>query len=178
VSCPDWRRLAAHRLAAEGEEPSGWAAAMAHLDACDDCRRAALAADPSLLFRRLPGLAAGRDEVAAMREAVAALRRASRVASPAPEPARRLRAVAAAGLVVAALGLLPGGGGSTTGTLGPAGGDGALASSPLDLLEPAGASGPTEVQPIDGLNLPDARVYQLAGDNLPVVMSVDASLDV
>ena len=58
VSCPDWSALAALRNAdrRDDAEPAGWAAAVAHLDACPRCRREALAADPLLVFRRLPAL--------------------------------------------------------------------------------------------------------------------------
>src|SRR5262249_36619722 len=57
--CPDWRGLAAPRFDSPGAatgEPAGWAEALAHLDGCPACRRAALEADPTLLFRRLPAL--------------------------------------------------------------------------------------------------------------------------
>jgi hypothetical protein len=80
MGCPDWTRLLAWRERRDGIEPDGWGAAVAHLDDCPDCRRQALAADPTLLFARpapVPLDAAG--EAARMRQAVAAMRRASRL---------------------------------------------------------------------------------------------------
>jgi hypothetical protein len=88
VSCPDWAGLAAHRSDRGRPEPPGWEAALAHLEACPPCRRRALAADPTLVFRRLAGddpAAAPAAEFGApdaadeMRRAVGAMRRAGRV---------------------------------------------------------------------------------------------------
>jgi hypothetical protein len=76
--CPDWPELVARRDAG-GPEPAGWDAAVVHLEACEGCRDAALAADPSLVFRRLRRVDAGAVDVESMRQAVASLRRASRV---------------------------------------------------------------------------------------------------
>jgi hypothetical protein len=76
--CPDWPQLVARREAG-APEPAGWDAAVAHLDGCEGCRDAALAADPSLVFRRLRRVDAGAVDVESMRQAVASLRRASRV---------------------------------------------------------------------------------------------------
>lgn len=180
MSCPDWRHLAAHRYRAGGEEPEGWAEALAHLEVCARCRGAALATDPTLLFRRLPPASASRSDVETMRRAVATLRRSGRVAPPRRGLTWRRRATLAAALVVTALGVLPGGAGRWA-PAEPAAGDVARAGSPHPSGPPADTAWRGELpaaQPIDGLNLPDARVYQLAGDNLPVVMIVDASLDV
>ena len=55
MSCPDWRSLSERR----DDEPEAWGKALAHLDGCDGCHDDALAAEPTLLFRRLPGPAAG-----------------------------------------------------------------------------------------------------------------------
>ncbi len=74
----DWRTLIARRDES-GEDPAGWDDAMARVDTCDDCRRLALMADPSLVFRRLPRVETGPADVESMRQAVASLRRASRV---------------------------------------------------------------------------------------------------
>ena len=83
MSCPDWSTLtAAPATRRRTSEPATWAEAMDHLDACGACRDEALAADPILLFRRLPEVRADADEIADMRAGVAALRRAGRVASP------------------------------------------------------------------------------------------------
>lgn len=111
----DWRSLVAQRDES-GENPADWDAAMAHIDACDPCRREALMADPSLVFRRLPRVESSAAEVESMRQAVASLRRASRVtaveadvarAEPALRPRVRARlrhAAAAVLLTVAGLG--------------------------------------------------------------------------
>ena len=84
MSCPDWTALAA-RGALEDAEPAGWAEAVAHFDACSRCRREALAADPLLVFRRLPASemppAEEHSEVESMRQAVAAMRTARRLES-------------------------------------------------------------------------------------------------
>jgi hypothetical protein len=84
--CPDWRRL----NPADRDEPSAphaaarWREALRHLDGgCPHCRHEALAADPTLIFRRLPApeldSAQEAEEVAAARLAVAAMRTASRL---------------------------------------------------------------------------------------------------
>ena len=53
ASCYDWPALTAHRRDRLADEPAAWREALAHLDGCTDCRRAALAADPTLLFQSL-----------------------------------------------------------------------------------------------------------------------------
>jgi hypothetical protein len=112
TTCPDWTALTAHRHQRFGEEPAGWREALEHLDACPLCRPRALAADPTLLFRRMAPLELSPSkeaaEVAAVRNAVAAMRTASRVEAKARH-AHRLaqwpRWAAAAALAVAALSL-------------------------------------------------------------------------
>lgn len=87
MSCPDWKGLTAWRRERNGRdavEPAGYREALAHLDAgCTACRRQALAADPTLMFRAVPVMeipeAQEVDEVVAMRQAVAAMRTASRM---------------------------------------------------------------------------------------------------
>lgn len=111
-TCPDWTALTAHRYERRGEEPAGWREALEHFDACALCRRQALAADPTLLFRRVPAPelspAGEAAEVAAVQSAVAAMRTARRVEAKARR-AHRLahwpRWAAAAVLAVAALSL-------------------------------------------------------------------------
>ena len=107
MSCPDWTTLAAHRRERRGAEPDGWQAALAHFDACSACRREALAADPTLVFRRMPEVAmtpaAEAAEAASMRQAVAAMRTASRVEASQRSSAGWRRWAAAAVLTVAAL---------------------------------------------------------------------------
>jgi hypothetical protein len=84
--CPDWRLLdPADRDAPDAPHAAArWREALRHLDSgCPHCRQQALAADPTLIFRRLPapelGPAQEAEEVAAARLAVAAMRTASRL---------------------------------------------------------------------------------------------------
>jgi hypothetical protein len=191
VSCPDWKSLAAWRDDPSSHEPAGWSDALAHFDrGCQDCRRTALAADPTLIFRRLvavvePTPAQEASEVDSMRRAVAAMRAASRV-----EAVERKRQTLswkrwglAAVLALAALTL-------------PA----SDARHPLDQLDPrpdlAGgllgdlvgdtrsaalavpASLGDDLPTVDGVNRPGARVYHMDGEGLAVVMIVDETLDV
>lgn len=84
MSCPDWKGLTAWRRQRDGVEPAGYRGALAHFDGgCAACRRQALAADPTLMFRIVPVIdipeAQEVDEVEAMRQAVAAMRTASRM---------------------------------------------------------------------------------------------------
>jgi hypothetical protein len=96
MSCPDWRTLGARR----DREPEIWDAALRHLDGCSHCVDAALAAEPTLLFHRLPAPRLRRGEIAEMQQAVAALRRNSRRRTP---PAWLRAAAVAAVLITAAL---------------------------------------------------------------------------
>lgn len=87
MSCPDWTSLIAARDDRRGVEPAGWSDALAHFDGgCQLCRKAALEADPTLVFRRLAQVPAARmteaqerAEVDSVRQAVAAMRAASRL---------------------------------------------------------------------------------------------------
>ena len=202
--CPDWRTLSRHRVEPDGVEPLGWPQALEHFDRCPLCRKEAIAADPTLLFRRLAAPAplstlgshaspassaastSGGEEIEAMLAGVAALRAASRLAAPRRPHVLHgwQRWAVAAALAVAALSLgtnrLPAGGALRTLAAIPAVAD--LAAPGVDRIDtaPSGlnvvpAANPS---PIEGLNRPDARVYQMDGDHLSVVMIVDESLDV
>lgn len=71
MSCPDWNELIRQRDdGADGERR--WLEALEHLDDCGSCHEAALAVEPTLMFRRLP---APEIDVTEMQQAVAALRR-------------------------------------------------------------------------------------------------------
>ena len=176
MSCPDWSGLAALRRQdpQADAEPAGWAAAVAHFDACPRCRREALLADPLLVFRRLPATeldeAAERSEVESMRQAVTAMRTARRL-----ESRRRFtgwrRWAAAAVLALASLSA------SSVGRDRPALVPmEPLAPSPAPLaLAPAAGHGQ---ETLEGLNRPAARVYQMSGKDISVVWIVDKSLDV
>lgn len=152
MSCPDWTTLAAHRHARRGVEPDGWPAALEHFDSCAACRREALAADPTLIFRRVPEVAmtpAGEAaEVASVRQAVAAMRTASRLEASRRSSAGWRRWAAAAVLAGAAL------------SLGRDGGQ-IREEVPVALSTPVPAGELTPLPSIDGLNLPDARIYQV-----------------
>jgi hypothetical protein len=184
MSCPSWRALLAEREAL-GEDPRGFAEALAHLDGCPACRRETLALDPLLAFRRLPALAVSASDVEAMRQAVAAMRRASRVPGEAaggaplggrpiagrragwlPDGARSWGRAAAA-VALLALGL----------TLGP--------GRPVPEPPSGEASTPSrQVQEalfqasfVEDLDLADARIYQVDSAEMQVVMIVHPSLD-
>ena len=113
----DWKSLIARRDAAAeaGASEVDVSAALDHVDHCDACRRKALMADPSLVFRRLPRVETTAADVESMRQAVASLRRASRVTSVEAEvetaASRRRFAIghglrrAAAAVLLAAAGL-------------------------------------------------------------------------
>ncbi len=216
MSCPDWRHLDPDLDAAR------WQAALGHLDSgCKACWQQALAADPTLIFRRLPGAvlspAAEADEVAAARLAVAAMRTASRNR---PHPVRgALASLATSGrdhhafhgakrwalaASLTALALLCG----SDRTWHPLGSGGTLAPA-LRALDSGGATpaslaaqprsfgwahaaGPApnaaipampaipaaDRSSIEGLSRPGARVYQIDGPQMSVVMIVDEKLDV
>jgi len=178
VSHPDWKLLVAARDAG-GDDPTGWGAALAHMDGCDDCRQRALAADPSLVFRHLPAVATGADEVASMRRAVASLRRASRtLGSGGSAPPRTLVAEGgeqgrrlAAALVLAAAGFgvwFAAGQGEEPPTF--------AAPATLAATPAVAAAGLPVFEELSRPHEPD--VYQMGGDDLTVVMVVDETLDI
>lgn len=84
MSCPDWQRLAER-----GDELPEHL--RDHAARCPRCRDAAVAVDPSLLFRRLPAVEVGSADVEAMKQAVAAMRRGNRVAAGQRTPSPRRR---------------------------------------------------------------------------------------
>ena len=200
--CPDWRALAIHRHERHDatEEPAGWPEALEHLDGCPACRRSAVEADPTLLFRRLPALSADMSadaealEVDSMRQAVAAMRTARRLTPPRERDVWNgrnawKRWATAAALVAAALSL-----GGDHGL-----GRAALVTSTPEVATVAQVPAPgialpipvshglravprfasEQVPMVEELNRPAARVYQMdGGKNLSVVMIVDERLDV
>ena len=197
MSCPDWHALAAHRLADPGpgsvsgsgsvsssaaatatpsdETPAGWREALAHLDGCAACRDRALAADPTLLFRRLPEVTADAELVRDVRRGVETLRRARRVEARALRgPGVLAGALAASGPSVTPRsdGLEP-----FPGTRAPGSFSGGFPVSGLAGAEALAAVG-TEEAALDQIERPDASVYHIDDDQLAVVMVVDASLDV
>lgn len=200
MSCPDWIALTAHRRDRnhrDGSEPAGWSAALAHLDdGCNLCRRQALTADPTLVFRRLAAVPAAamtpaeeRSEADAVRAAVAAMRAASRLDSLEPRPRtssiwkRWSTGGLAAALALVAV-TIPGGPGGHPSRPAKVGADeaifreGRVEVGPVD--EPVAAAQQVDLEEpvVEGVNLPDARVYHMSGDGLSVVMVVDESLDI
>lgn len=89
-TCPDWSALAKRRdLDPEGE--ALWEHALEHSDGCDACREAALLAEPTLLFRRMPAPEPSTADIEDMKLAVGALRRTRSLTQTSIErPTRRL----------------------------------------------------------------------------------------
>ncbi|HVF61422.1 MAG TPA: hypothetical protein VNJ70_16560 [Thermoanaerobaculia bacterium] len=173
-ACPDWTALAAHRRERDGAEPAAWSEALAHLDDCPACRRAAPAADPTLLFRRLARVEAPLDEraeVEAVLQGVTALRAARRVAQRSGRGRSWARWAAAAVLAFLALSMDNEGLSRALHTAG---------NRPLAAA--AVPAAPGRLPLLDGIEGPaaraGARIYQLEGEDLSVVMIVDESLDV
>ena len=174
MTCPDWRRLTAARDASPAD-PLGWEEALVHLEGCASCRRAAVEADPTLIFRRLPPLAVGADEVEAMRLRVAALRGARAVARPAAARLlpRRLAwqpVAAAAALAVAML----------AGDHAPGGAPGAgAARAAASRAMPPELGAELAAQPLlEELDQPYDHVVQWNAEDVSVVLVVDERLDV
>ena len=186
MSCPDWKTLAAWRDDPQAGEPAEWQEALAHLDrGCSQCRRDAIAADPTLVFRRLAAVPAAvmtpvqeTSEADAMRRAVAAMRAASRVETSKRRgrPSWKRWGVAAA-LAVAALSL-PAMPGHQVKSRQPV----AVA---LPAVMTAGSFETTgaallgdDLPTLEGVDRPGARVYHMDGEGLSGTMIFDETLDV
>ncbi len=184
MSCPDWRPLVAHRRAPDGEPPPRWAAALAHLERCERCRREALALDPSLVFSSLRAPAADRSDREAAREIAAGVRtlvrarEAERSLGGAARRARRRAGFAAAALALAATLSLTTHAARHATLPGAAAARGPFAAGAPALDEVAPATEAATPALVDALDRPQARIYQLGQDDLSVVMIVDESLDV
>jgi len=178
LACPDWKALAAARDAAPGDPP-GWPEALAHLDECAPCRRAAVIADPTLAFRALPGPTLDVEaEVEAMRVRVAALRGMSAVTAPRRRHAHWRVAAAAA---VVALAALAGGNAPRLGTPHAAAVIAhAAAPSPIaPAAAPAALAAELAAEPLlEGMDKPFEHVVQWNGDDLSVILVVDQRLGV
>jgi hypothetical protein len=168
VSCPDWSRLAAARIDSgnDSAEPEGWAEAVDHFDTCSLCRKEALKADPLLVFRRMPvaDLTATEErlEVESMQQAVAAMRTARRLEARGRFAGWR-RWAAAAVLTVVSLGV----GRDKTPRL-----EQVTQTPPAPVLMAAPSA-----QMLDGIDRPEARVYQWDSDDMSTVMVIDESFD-
>jgi hypothetical protein len=168
MSCPDWTRLVVLRESLDAE-PAEWAEAMAHLDACPRCRREAVAADPLLVFRRLPAVdmpeGDERAEAESMRQAVAAMRTARRLESR--QRAGWRRWAAAAVLALASL--------SVSWDKVPRPEPEAPKAVAPAPVAPRPTAGSATLEPLDDS---DARVYQMNGQGVTGFMIVDHKLDV
>ncbi len=87
MSCPNWRSVVAERELT-GEDAAAWTEALRHLDDCPDCWERALAADPALLFQRLPAPEISDEDIAGMKQAVATMRRARTIEQPSVQRSR------------------------------------------------------------------------------------------
>lgn len=97
MSCPDWPSL----VALQDEEPEAWASAIEHMDSCDTCFDEALAAEPTLLFRRMPAPRASEVDLASIKDAVATMRRTEPMTRPAaPKAVRHWRSMATAAAIL------------------------------------------------------------------------------
>ncbi|HVS02966.1 MAG TPA: hypothetical protein VMT16_09365 [Thermoanaerobaculia bacterium] len=166
MSCPDWPALVALREGA-GEDPAGWGEALDHLDRCGACWQTASAADPLLLFRRLPTPAAG-EEVEPMRQRVHTLRRSRRLGGG--RGARGWLRWPAAAAVLALFAV--GGHGPTPQQTPPTAAP--RLPSTLALLTAELAAQPV----LEHLEHPYEQVLQWSEDDLSLVLVVDARLDV
>lgn len=175
MSCPNWRALLRERDEALAD-PASWAESVEHLDGCPACRAEALRLDPTLIFRRLPAAVVTAGEVADMKQGVAAMIRASRVqgvtrplaeSAGAALPRRRAARWAwpAAAAAIASLGLV-----LSPGIARPPARPALLAAGRPPVLGSGAAV-------IEDLNLPQARVYEFAADEMQVVMIVDPSFN-
>jgi hypothetical protein len=139
----------------EGAEPEGWTEAVAHSDSCALCRKEALKADPLLVFRRMAGVPADitpaeeRLEIESMQQAVAAMRTARRLETRGRFAGWRRWAAAA---VLAGISL------SVGGDIGP---------NRAPRLEPV----------LDGIDRPEARVYEVGDEEFSAVMVIDESYE-
>lgn len=174
LSCPDWSRLAAARN--DSAEPEGWAEAVAHFDTCSLCRQEALKADPLLVFRRMAAVPADippaeeRLEVESMQQAVAAMRTARRLETRGRFAGWR-RWAAAAVLAGISLGV----GRDKAPRL-----EQLAVAPPAPTISSASSASMAEVaevaEPVlDGIDRPEANVYQVGDDEFSAVMIIDPS---
>ena len=178
MSCPDWRALVRRHEEAPGDSPE-WRSALHHLDDCPACQSAAPAADPMLLFRRLPAPEASRDEIETMKQAVASMRRGQTVEHRRRRlPSSWARAAALAAVLLGSLLLrgaaVPGTATAPNGTepsagAPPAGAPSALAADDVDLrrLPLIETSDPTY-----------GSIIQVMDDDISVVLVVPGGVDV
>lgn len=176
MSCFDWSRLLEHRFDADVETPPQWPRARRHLESCEACRREAASVDPTLIFRHAAPWSPDPAEADALRQAARALRRTGALAasvaagSTASGTRREGGRLVSAVLFALVLALMPG----RPAHRGVEGGEPAPPASAARILRTAGPAAPA----IEGVDRPQARVYEWGADDLSVVMVVDESLDV
>lgn len=177
MRCPDWTTLVARR---DGDPHAGeeaWARALAHLDDCPHCRDAAVAAEPTVIFRHLPAPEVGADDVAAMQQAVAAMRRPATVGRHRPIPRRhRVRGwqkVAAVAAVLVAAVLLRGTGPEETDPIAPAASPVAAVALPAPVPTPDAALAaydPAAIPLVEDVDPSYGALIQLVDDDFAIVM--------
>lgn len=184
MTCPDWRALVAARDAEPAADPLTWSQARRHAAECSRCRGEALAADPLLLFARLPERTVAPQEITAMQAGVASLIRAGRVVEvrlPEGSDARSLRerAFRRIAAVLGVCSLLALSGAPRTRSAGPGDFAGVGGIDGLGVALEAQVEGaPPLPSVVEELYRPGARIYELPQAGMAVVMIVDASLDV
>lgn len=183
MNCPDWSALVAARDAGPPADLPAWMAARRHLADCGSCRGEALAADPLLIFDRLPERTVSPNEIASMQAAVASLVRAGRVAQAPPGSGHGaatvgFRSVSRFAAALGACFLLALSGAPRPHAPPPELDRSAAAGSFVPGQQVAGEGGAPMQSAVEELDRPGARIYELSQADMAVVMIVDASLDV
>lgn len=184
--CPDWRQLILRREVYATEESAEWREALEHRRECVRCQQASLEADPLMFLTGLPTADVSDHEIADMQARVAERRRVETAGPwrawlrPSQSPVW-LRTAAAAVALAATVGVVQ---------LGWLPASWTRPSSPLQTADSTGASIEREdslpdlpddlaLLPLfEGLDLREARVYQMTEGDLDLVMIVDGSLDI
>ena len=174
MSCPDWRALARRHEADPSAAPE-WSSALRHLDRCPACQVAAPAVEPTLLFRRLPSLEAGRDEIEATKQAVAGMRRAQTIERrSSPLKASWLQVAALAAVLMGSL-LLRGAGEPSGGAAPPA----ESAAAGIDRKAAAASDDSLRRLPLIETTDPTyGSIIQVVDDDISLVLVVPSEADV
>ncbi len=178
MSCPDWQDLVRQRDEQQDDGPE-WHAALGHLDDCPACQKAAPAAEPTLLFRRLPAPEAGRHEIEAMKQAVAGMRRGQTLEHGGVHRARRLpvswaRAAALAAVLLGSL--LLRGAGTVSDESAPLAGLPAAA-----VLDTAAVANDVDLRQLPLIETADptyGSIIQVVDDDISLVLVVPGEIDV
>lgn len=168
MSCPDWHALVERRAT----DPNGereWRSALCHLDECSACQAEALAHEPTLMFRRLPSLEAGRDEIEAMKQAVASMRRGQVIENRRNSTSRPLLQAAAVAAVLLGALLLRGTGTPSAEIVPVVAGAQTQSAGALDLQR---------MPLIETADPNYGSIIQVVDDDISVVLVVPQKLDV